>query len=291
MCGFASAIVAGGTESMSLVPMGGHKIAPNPTLIDSLSGRVSEHRAGRRESRARVGHLARGAGRVRAAQPSARDGRDRGRPIRRRNRPGRPRRCVDAGRTASGTRSRRPVGEVRPSRSTKGRGATPRSRRSRSCGRRSTSQARVTAGNSSQTSDGAAAVIVTSAAHARERGLTPLARFVAFATAGVEPERFGIGPVPGDPEGAEAGRADARSDRPRRAERSVRRAGPRLPEGAADRSGSAERQRRRDRARPSARLHRREADDDAAVRDETAQRPLRHGDDVRRRRHGRGRNI
>src|SRR5437762_6153774 len=34
MCGFASAIVAGGTESMSLVPMGGHKIAPNPTLID-----------------------------------------------------------------------------------------------------------------------------------------------------------------------------------------------------------------------------------------------------------------
>src|SRR4030095_16084395 len=35
MCGFASAIVAGGTESMSLVPMGGHKIAPNPTLMDS----------------------------------------------------------------------------------------------------------------------------------------------------------------------------------------------------------------------------------------------------------------
>jgi acetyl-CoA acyltransferase len=54
----------------------------------------------------------------------------------------------------------------------------------------------VTAGNSSQTSDGAAAVIVTSAATARERGLTPLARFVTFATAGVEPERFGIGPVP-----------------------------------------------------------------------------------------------
>jgi acetyl-CoA acyltransferase len=54
----------------------------------------------------------------------------------------------------------------------------------------------VTAGNSSQTSDGAAAVMVTSAALARERGLQPLARFVAFATAGVEPERFGIGPVP-----------------------------------------------------------------------------------------------
>ena len=54
----------------------------------------------------------------------------------------------------------------------------------------------VTAGNSSQTSDGAAAVVVTSAARARDRGLTPLGRFVAFATVGVEPERFGIGPVP-----------------------------------------------------------------------------------------------
>src|SRR5919197_2273055 len=34
MCGFASTIVTGGTESMSLVPMGGYKVAPNPTLVD-----------------------------------------------------------------------------------------------------------------------------------------------------------------------------------------------------------------------------------------------------------------
>jgi acetyl-CoA acyltransferase len=54
----------------------------------------------------------------------------------------------------------------------------------------------VTAGNSSQTSDGAAAVVVTSAELAKERGLTPLARFVGYATAGVAPELFGIGPVP-----------------------------------------------------------------------------------------------
>jgi acetyl-CoA acyltransferase len=39
-------------------------------------------------------------------------------------------------------------------------------------------------------------VVLTSAARARDRGLAPLGRFVAFATAGVEPERFGIGPVP-----------------------------------------------------------------------------------------------
>jgi acetyl-CoA acyltransferase len=54
----------------------------------------------------------------------------------------------------------------------------------------------VTAGNSSQTSDGAAAVVVTSADYAKAHGLKPLARFVAYATAGVAPELFGIGPVP-----------------------------------------------------------------------------------------------
>ena len=54
----------------------------------------------------------------------------------------------------------------------------------------------VTAGNSSQMSDGAAAVLVMEETRARALGLTPLARVVAYATAGVEPERFGIGPVP-----------------------------------------------------------------------------------------------
>jgi len=54
----------------------------------------------------------------------------------------------------------------------------------------------VTAGNSSQMSDGAAAVVVMSAHRAADLGLAPLARFVGFATAGVEPERFGVGPVP-----------------------------------------------------------------------------------------------
>lgn len=53
----------------------------------------------------------------------------------------------------------------------------------------------VTAGNSSQTSDGAAAAIVMSEAKARELGLKPMARFVTFAVAGVPPEIMGIGPV------------------------------------------------------------------------------------------------
>ena len=53
----------------------------------------------------------------------------------------------------------------------------------------------VTAGNSSQTSDGAAAALVMSEAKARELGLRPMARFVSYATAGVPPEIMGIGPV------------------------------------------------------------------------------------------------
>src|SRR6202034_3384685 len=53
----------------------------------------------------------------------------------------------------------------------------------------------VTAGNSSQTSDGAAASVVTSADRAKSLGLKPLARFVSFATAGCPPEIMGIGPA------------------------------------------------------------------------------------------------
>src|SRR5205085_4055753 len=53
----------------------------------------------------------------------------------------------------------------------------------------------VTAGNSSQMSDGAAAAVVMSADKARALGIKPLARYVAFATAGYKPEEMGLGPV------------------------------------------------------------------------------------------------
>jgi acetyl-CoA C-acetyltransferase len=53
----------------------------------------------------------------------------------------------------------------------------------------------VTAGNASQTSDGAAAVVVMSRAKAEALDLQPLAKFVSFAVAGVRPEVMGIGPV------------------------------------------------------------------------------------------------
>jgi acetyl-CoA acyltransferase len=53
----------------------------------------------------------------------------------------------------------------------------------------------VTAGNSSQMSDGAAAAVVMSAERAKQLGIKPMARFVAFATAGYKPEEMGVGPV------------------------------------------------------------------------------------------------
>jgi len=61
----------------------------------------------------------------------------------------------------------------------------------------------VTAGNSSQMSDGAAAVVVMSAEKAAKLGLKPLARFVSFAVGGVEPELMGIGPVVAIPKALE----------------------------------------------------------------------------------------
>ena len=174
MAGFATAIVAGGTESMSMVPMGGHKPSPNPSLVDTYpdayltTGLVAENHAreyaiGREEQDA---YALRSHQRAIAAVDGGRfDGeivagdavplaRDEG-----------PRRDT----------SLQALAALKPAFHVNG---------------------TVTAGNSSQMSDGAAAVLVMDAARAEALGLPPLGRFVAFATAGVEPERFGIGPVP-----------------------------------------------------------------------------------------------
>lgn len=186
MCGFGQVAVAGGTESMSLVPMGGNKVSPNPTLVDTYpdvylsTGLVAENHAREngidrqaQDAFALQSHQrALGAidgGRFdeeitplsfRVVVPDSSDIRD-----------------VTVSRDEGPRRdtSLEALAKLKPAFHVSG---------------------TVTAGNASQMSDGAAAVVVTSAAAARERGLQPLARFVGFATAGVEPERFGIGPVP-----------------------------------------------------------------------------------------------
>ncbi len=69
--GQATAILAGGTESMSLVPMGGHKVAPNPTLVERYPDVYLTTGPRRREPRARAEHLTRRAGRLRASEATS----------------------------------------------------------------------------------------------------------------------------------------------------------------------------------------------------------------------------
>jgi acetyl-CoA acyltransferase len=180
MTGAADVIIAGGTESMSLVPMGGHKVAPNPALVDDYpdvylsTGLVAENHA--RESgitrEAQDAFSLRSHARALAAI-------DRGLfaeeiiPVEVKRVDG-----VFTAATDEGPRrgsSMEALAALRPAFHVNG---------------------TVTAGNSSQTSDGAAAVMVMNASRAKALGLTPFARFVAYATAGVKPELFGIGPVP-----------------------------------------------------------------------------------------------
>ncbi len=172
MAGAATTIVAGGTESMSLVPMGGNKISPNPTLVETYpdvyltTGLVAENHA--RE--ASLTREEQDAFALRSHQRAIA--------------------AIDSGRFAEETI---PVNGLSVDEGPR------RDTSMEALGKLKAAfhaNGSVTAGNSSQMSDGAAAVIVTSADRARALGLQPMARFITFATAGVEPERFGIGPVP-----------------------------------------------------------------------------------------------
>ena len=186
MVGSAQVAVAGGTESMSMVPMGGNKVSPNPSLVDSYpdvylsTGLVAENHARQSAiSRAEQDAFAlRSHQRALAALDSGRF-KDEIVPltVKTTNATGRGTRefTFDTDEGPRRDTSVDALAKLRPAFHVSG---------------------TVTAGNSSQTSDGAAAVVVTSAEYAKAHGLKPLARFVAYATAGVAPELFGIGPVP-----------------------------------------------------------------------------------------------
>ena len=189
MLGHGRAAVAGGAESMSMVPMGGNKISPNPELVASYpdvylsTGLVAENHA--RESR--ISREAQDAFALLSHQ-----------------------RALDA--IANGRFADEIVPltvSVVPPSSTGAPAVQTRTFTVDEGPRKDTTlealaklkpafhvAGTVTAGNSSQMSDGGAAAVLTSAELARELGLTPLARFVGYATAGVKPELFGIGPVP-----------------------------------------------------------------------------------------------
>ena len=95
---------------------------------------------------------------------------------------------------------------------------------------------KVTAGNSSQITDGAAAVLIMSEEKASELGLTPRARFHSFALAGVDPITMLTGPIPATDKVLKTLRALARGHRRRRDQRGVRLGGARVGEGARSRT-------------------------------------------------------
>lgn len=186
--GSADVIVAGGTESMSFVPFGGNKISVNPWLVENYPGsymsmgltaeRVATHYGITREAMDEFSYASHQ--KALAAIAAAKFD-DEIIPVSVTNTT-----APDKGRTHStetifktdeGPRadtSLEALAKLKPVFHAKG---------------------TVTAGNSSQTSDGAAAAVIMSASHAAALGLKPLAKFIAFAYAGCDPEEMGMGPV------------------------------------------------------------------------------------------------
>jgi acetyl-CoA acyltransferase len=192
MLGGAEVVVAGGAESMSMVPMGGNKTSPNPWLMDHYPdtylgmGLTAENLARKygitREKADEFSYCSHqkalaaiAAGKfkdeivpveVRSTIVSNGDGRG-----------GRAKTATKLFDVDEGPRadtSMDALAKLKPAFHAHG---------------------TVTAGNSSQMSDGAAISVVMSADRARALGVKPLARFLAFATAGCPPEEMGVGPV------------------------------------------------------------------------------------------------
>jgi acetyl-CoA acyltransferase len=193
--GGAEVIVAGGTESMTMIPMGGHKISCNPSLVQNYPdaylsmGLTAERLAQRygitREQSDEFSYQSHQKA-LRAIQSGAFE--DEIVPVHVTFRAPAPQSTRGGAAvklavqtiefaTDEGPRAETTVealAALKPAFHVKG---------------------TVTAGNSSQMSDGAAAAVVMSAERAKALGLKPLARFVAFATAGCKPEEMGIGPA------------------------------------------------------------------------------------------------
>ena len=206
MTGGAEVIVAGGTESMSLIPMGGNKISPNPWLVEYypdayLSMGLTAERVAKRFGITREAadeFSLRSHQKALAAIQAGKfedeivpvpvsftssNGNGHGgtgalaRPVRANSRHKPLQRQELLFKTDEGPRadtSLEALGSLKPAFHAKG---------------------AVTAGNSSQMSDRAAAAVVMSAERAQALGIKPLARYVSFATAGYKPEEMGLGPV------------------------------------------------------------------------------------------------
>ncbi len=186
--GGAEVIVAGGLETMSMIPMGGHTIRPNPYLVEHYPdfylnmGLATENVARKYE----VSRDEQDAFAFQSHQRAARaqdEGKFDNEVV--------PLTVTFEEMNAKGKKERREIKFDKDE-------GVRRDSSAEALAKLKPAfhvQGTITAGNSSQMSDGAAAVVVMSDERAKALGLRPLARFVAYATAGCPPEEMGIGPV------------------------------------------------------------------------------------------------
>jgi acetyl-CoA acyltransferase len=186
--GGAEVIVAGGLETMSMIPMGGHIIRPNPYLVEHYPdfylnmGLATENVARKYEvSREQQDEFALRSHQRAGAALDADKFKDETVPLQvvvedldERGRKQRREIVFDKDEGVRRDSTIEGLTKLKPAFHVKG---------------------TITAGNASQMSDGAAAAVVMSDARAKELGAKPMARFVAYATAGCPPEEMGIGPV------------------------------------------------------------------------------------------------
>src|SRR5215470_16971974 len=194
--GGADVIVAGGTESMSMVPMTGNKVSPNPWLVDHYPDAYINMGLGT-ENIARKFGISREAADAFAANSHKKAvaaiaaGAFKDETV-----------AVEVKNVSVPTNGTAPKGKpVKPTTQTFTFATDELPRADTSvevlAGLKPAFHVKgsVTAGNSSPMSDGAAAAVLMSDARAKALGLKPMGRFVAYATAGCPPEEFGIGPV------------------------------------------------------------------------------------------------
>lgn len=188
MLGHSKAIIAGGAESMSLIPMGGHVIAPNPSLVENAPeyymgmGYTAEEVA-TRFGVSRQDQDAFAVESHRRAEQAIKDGKftDEIVPV------DVTLRSVGSDNKLKEKKVQFSVDEgVRPGTTVDGLAKLRPAFHPKGS---------VTAGNASQMSDGAASVLVMDREEAEANGLTPILKFRSFAVAGVPPEIMGIGPV------------------------------------------------------------------------------------------------
>ena len=187
--GGARAIVAGGAESMSLIPMGGNKPSPNPWLAEHypaslLTMGLTAERVARHYSVSREDQDAFALASHQKALAAQKEGRFDEELI-----------PVIVTTAVPGEMPGRPIVTERVFAADEGPRADTSAEALAKLKPVFHAQGTVTAGNASQTSDGAAATVLMESGRARELGIEPLARLVAYAAVGCLPEEMGMGPV------------------------------------------------------------------------------------------------